>query len=176
MSQSELELLAVWLHLAADETGQVEVVRSLIRRAHATAIEMYGIPSAQVPCEGDHIVETLGQFAGLWDEDVAIQSARLHDSAIAESTKIVNGSSQARDLWNFTVGSQAARINELLNIDQFRTVNEIYDILVCEFATTTVERVRSHVYALKKKHPGLLKEKWEGNRVSYQLLKPSNNG
>jgi hypothetical protein len=67
------------------------------------------------------------------------------------------------------VGTQAARISELLSSDSFQSVSEVYDTLVREFPTTTVGRVRQHCRWLPENHPGRLPESRDGRLVSNRL-------
>jgi hypothetical protein len=71
--------------------------------------------------------------------------------------------------WGNAVGTQAARINELLSDGMFLTVNDIYQILVREFPTTTSGRVRQHCRWLRENHPGRLEESRDGRLISYRL-------
>ena len=74
------------------------------------------------------------------------------------------------DRWGSRLGTQAARINELLSGGAFLSVNEVLKILVREFPTTTAGRVRQHCYWLRKNHPSRLQERRAGRRVSYRLV------
>jgi hypothetical protein len=76
----------------------------------------------------------------------------------------------ATDKWGNGLGTQAAWINELLSGSSFRSVNEVYDILVQEFPTTTVGRVRQHCRWLRENHPNRLEESREGRLITYRLV------
>ncbi len=74
------------------------------------------------------------------------------------------------DRWGSGVGTQAARINELLSVAGFRSAGEVYDILVHEFPTTTFDRVHQHMGWLRQNHRAHLLEYREGHRVSFRLV------
>jgi hypothetical protein len=76
----------------------------------------------------------------------------------------------ATDKWFNRLGTQAARINELLSAGTFLSANDGYDILVREFPTTTVSRVRSHFRWLDQHHPGRLREQRAGRLITYRLV------
>jgi hypothetical protein len=61
------------------------------------------------------------------------------------------------DRWGNGLGTQAARINQLLSTPEFRTIDEIYEILVREFPTTTRSRVSSHIKWLRDNYGSYLR-------------------
>jgi hypothetical protein len=75
----------------------------------------------------------------------------------------------ATDKWGNGLGTQAARINELLSVGTFRSVNEVCNVLVREFPTTTAGRVRQHCQWLRENHPGRLQEQRDGRLVAFRL-------
>ena len=78
--------------------------------------------------------------------------------------------SEPADKWGNAVGTQAARINELLSVPGFRLADEVYDILKRAFPTTTVGRVRSHFRWLRKHRGWHLQEHRNGRRVAVWLV------
>jgi hypothetical protein len=65
----EVAFLARWLYVAADEAGQVELVRGLIRDAMTASVEMYGLPEENEPDDPEEIPNIIGgRFASEWDE------------------------------------------------------------------------------------------------------------
>lgn len=74
------------------------------------------------------------------------------------------------DQWGNGLRTLAARINELLSLGLFRSVKDIYDILVNEFPTTTLGRVRQHCRWLRINHPLRLSESDDGRFKAYKLV------
>jgi hypothetical protein len=64
----EVEFLALWLHLAAQQAGQLEVVRGVIRSAMNESVEMYGLREFDEPDKPWDIPALIGRFAAAWDE------------------------------------------------------------------------------------------------------------
>ena len=65
----ELKWLAIWLHEAAKNAGQLGVVRRLIRSAFDDTSDMYGLPEEDEELlSGQEYQQIIGKFAALWDE------------------------------------------------------------------------------------------------------------
>lgn len=64
----EVEFLAIWLHQATAEAGQLKLVRGLIQSAMREAIEMYGLPELDEPDDPQEIPTIIGKFAAAWDD------------------------------------------------------------------------------------------------------------
>jgi hypothetical protein len=65
----EVKFLAHWLYIAAEEAGQVELVRGLIRDAMTASVEMYGLPGVDELDDSEEIPEIIGgRFASAWDD------------------------------------------------------------------------------------------------------------
>ncbi|HVC93653.1 MAG TPA: hypothetical protein VND64_08185 [Pirellulales bacterium] len=72
----EMQFLAMWLHVAAMETGQLREARRLIRAAWKETVEMYGLPDENEPelsaVNDPHdcfeIPRIISKFAFHWDE------------------------------------------------------------------------------------------------------------
>lgn len=65
----ELQFLARWLYVAAEEANQVELVRGLIGDAMKASVEMYGLPDEDDLDDSEEIPEIIGgRFAAAWDE------------------------------------------------------------------------------------------------------------
>jgi hypothetical protein len=175
MHEKDVELLALWLHGTAHAAGQAGTVRDLIRTASVQAIEMYGLPGEGEEDDREDMPTLMGRFAAKWDE--CERHTREHlEGVTTEAPGGVSetGSAQTRptgetDRWGYGVGTQAARINELLAGNGFRTTDEVFEVLVREFPTTTRGRVSSHIQSLRHYHPSRLQEQRDGRRVAFRL-------
>jgi hypothetical protein len=74
------------------------------------------------------------------------------------------------DQWGSELGTQAARINELLTGGDYLSAGEIYNMTVGGFPTITVGRVHQHFRWLRDNHPARLQRLQQGHRVSYRLV------
>jgi hypothetical protein len=175
MHEKDVELLALWLYGTAHAAGQADMVRDLIRTASVQAIEMYGLPGEGEEDDPEDMPTLMGRFAAKWDDCERHTRAHLEgitteaDERGAETTPAKKGSQGATDRWGYTVGTQAARINELLSGNEFRTTDEVFDVLVREYPTTTRGRVSSHIQSLRHYHPSRLHEQRDGRRVAFRL-------
>ena len=85
----------------------------------------------------------------------------------SENTRLSGGKA---DSWGNRIGTQAVRINELLSVSEFRTIDQVYEVLVREFPTTTRGSVSSHINWFKKRHPKNLLTRGEGKGAAYRLV------
>lgn len=70
----DLAYLAMWLHTAAKEAGQVELVRGLIKQAWTASREMYGLPAEnEAAVQAREIPTIISEFAAEWDEHDLLQ-------------------------------------------------------------------------------------------------------
>jgi hypothetical protein len=66
---NDLAFLAMWLHTAASDVGQVKMVRELLGRAFTASREMYGLPAEDEPIDGEREIPTIiSEFIAEWDE------------------------------------------------------------------------------------------------------------
>jgi hypothetical protein len=175
MHEKDVEYVALWLHGTAHAAGKADMVRDLIRTASIQAIEMYGLPAEGEEDDPEDMPTLMGRFAAKWDE--CERDIREHlEGATTEPKEPAAGPSPAvkrpkgeTDRWGYSLGTQAARINELLSGKEFRNTDEVFDVLVREFPTTTRARVSSHIQNLRDNHRSRLQEQRDGRRVAFRL-------
>lgn len=161
MHADEIESLALWLHWTAHSAGHAALLGDLIRAAAREAREIYVQPGGADEDEAGDMPALVDRFAARWED-----CERLTRQADSPAP----GQPAAPDPWGFGRGTQAARINELLAADQFRTINELFAELVRDFPGTTRARVNTHVQVLRQRHRPLLLERRHGRRVSFRLV------
>ena len=78
-------------------------------------------------------------------------------------------SSKSTDQWGYSVESQAAHINVMLDGSDFLSTDDLYSELVKNLPSTTRARVSSHLTSLRKNPGANLEEQRVGRQVSFRV-------
>ncbi|HEX3152967.1 MAG TPA: hypothetical protein VHR66_33150 [Gemmataceae bacterium] len=158
MHDDPIESLALWLHWMAHSSGRAPALAGLIQDAAREARDIHGTAAGDDD-EPTEMAALVDRFAAKWEECERLSAGDVEP-----------GEPRDLDPWGFTRGTQAARINELLNGEEFRAVNEVFVELVKEFPTATRARVNTHVQVLRQRSRASLLEHRHGRRVAFRLV------
>jgi hypothetical protein len=159
MSDDPIDALALWLHWTAHSTGQAGKLGELIRAAAREAHELHaGLAGVEDDDPAD-VPALMDRFLARWDECERLTGTEPNAPPGERPT----------DPWGFGRGTQAARINDLLAGDEFRTITEVYHEVAREFPTVTRARVNTHIQVLRQRHRASLQEQRNGRRVAFRL-------
>jgi hypothetical protein len=161
MRDNEIESFALWLHWTAYSSGRTKLLGDLIRTASQEAREIYASPPGTDDDDREEMPALVERFAAKWEE-----CERL----VRQDSEILSDGIRDLDKWGYSVGTQAARINQLLSGKDFLAITEVFSELVGDFPNTTRARVNTHIQVLRQRHRAQLLEQRSGRRVLFRLV------